>query len=100
MYFNLLEIYLVGAIIACLSGCDRSQIQSLPNDRVVLNVSLQEKVRLLARLGFTNPLSHGNVERDSKGSRLFITVETGSFFNPVQQSRTQQLVVSRPKAFT
>jgi hypothetical protein len=65
----------------------------LPNNKVVLEISLQEKLRMIKRLGFTNVVTHGSLWRDSKGTRLFFSVETGTHNNPVQQLRTQQLVV-------
>jgi hypothetical protein len=86
-------------VIACLigslavAGCGRSQPLPLPDGKVVLHISLKGQERLFTRLGFTNLLSHGPVERDSSGTRLFLRVETGSSFNPVQELRTQQLVV-------
>jgi hypothetical protein len=82
---------LIGSLAVCICGC--SQTTTLPDGKVVLQISLKEKQTLLSRLGFTNILSHGPVERDSSGTRLFVTVETGSSFNPVQELRTQQLVV-------
>ncbi|MGD0252787.1 MAG: hypothetical protein ABSC01_08835 [Verrucomicrobiota bacterium] len=80
-------------IVATLCGNSHAENIPLPNNKVVLEISLQEKLRLFTRLGFTNILSHGPVERDSKGTRLFIRVETGTNFATTQESRTQQLVV-------
>lgn len=85
-------------IIACLvavacCACGGSKPRILSNGKVVLQVSLEEKKRLFTRLGFTNILSHGPVERDSRGTRIFTRVETGNSYNSVQELRTQQLVV-------
>ena len=79
--------------VATLCGNSPAENISLPNDKVVLEVSLQEKLRLITRLGFTNVVTDGTVWRDCKGTRLFFSVETGMHNNPVQQLRTQQLVV-------
>ena len=82
---------LIGSLAVCF--CGFSQTIPLPDGKVVLQISLKQKKLLLSRLGFTNILSHGPVERDSSGTRLFVRVETGKSFNPVQELRTQQLVV-------
>jgi hypothetical protein len=79
--------------VAALSGCSKSPSSALPNGKILLNVSLAEKERLFARLGFTNVVTHGPVERDSLGTRIFVTVETGSGSPRAQELRTQQLIV-------
>jgi len=84
----------LGLLIACfLFGCGNAQIHPLQKDKVLLNVSNTDKLRLLTRLGFTNMASHGPVERDSLGTRLFIRVEPESSRGQAQNDRTQQLVV-------
>ena len=89
---RLLVIASVSVLIG-LCGCGGSKPRSLSNNRVLLQPSLAEKERLLARMGFTNIVTHGAVERDSTGTRIFVSVETGNRSNLVQQLRTQQLVV-------
>ena len=89
--FNVVLATVSALVLLC--GCGNSQIQPLPKDKVLLNVSLAEKVRLLTRLGFTNMGPHGPVERDSLGTRLFIRVEPESSRGLAQNERTQQLVV-------
>ncbi len=89
--FPLLIATVIPFLILC--GCGDAQIRPLAQDKVLLNVSLAEKVRLLTRLGFTNMGPHGPVERDSLGTRLFIHVEPDSFVGRAQTERTQQLVV-------
>ena len=83
------------SLIIAATLCAKSQAENVPlsNNKVVLEISLQEKQRMIKRLGFTNVVTHGSLCRDSKGTRLFFTVETGMHNNPVQESRTQQLVV-------
>lgn len=89
------SLLIVAGVTMCVAlwGCGSSKPQTLSNGKVLLQASLAEKKRLLTRLGFTNILSHGAVERDSTGTRIFVSVETGTNFNPVPQLRTQQLVV-------
>lgn len=89
--FHIVLATVIALVILC--GCGNAQIRPLPKDKALLNVSLAEKVRLLTRLGFTNMASHGPVERDSLGTRLFIRVETGSRRGQAQNERTQHLVV-------
>jgi hypothetical protein len=89
--FHIVLVIVIALVILC--GCGNAQTRPLPNDKALLNVSLSEKVRLLTRLGFTNMASHGPVERDSLGTRLFITVEPGASRGQAQNERTQQLVV-------
>jgi hypothetical protein len=79
--------------LGILCGCGNAQTRPLSEDKVLLNVSLADKVRLLSRLGFTNMGSHGPVERDTLGTQLFIRVEPNSFLGRAQNERTQQLVV-------
>lgn len=88
-------ILVIATLVTCVAfcACGNSKPRALSNGKVLLQVSLEEKERLFARLGFTNMLSHGPVERDSHGTRIFTRVETGSTYIPVQQLRTQQLVV-------
>ncbi len=50
--FPLLIATVIPFLILC--GCGDAQIRPLAQDKVLLNVSLAEKVRLLTRLGFTN----------------------------------------------
>lgn len=75
-----------------LSACG-PEIGFPANNKVLLLPSLVEKERLLARMGFTNILSHGPVERNSAGTEIFVTVETGTSSNPIQQSRIQHLII-------
>jgi len=89
--FILFIAILIRSLAFCV--CGTSQTITLPDGKVVLQISLKEKKQMLSKLGFTNILSHGPVERDSSGTRLFVRVETGKSFNPVQELRTQQLVV-------
>jgi hypothetical protein len=89
--FHLVLANVIALVV--LSGWGVAQTYPLPNDKVLLNISLAEKVRLFNRLGFTNMVSHGAVVRDSLGTRLYISVEPGSWHNQAQNLRTQQLVV-------
>jgi hypothetical protein len=88
-------LFIIAGVVTCLGicACGDPKPRILSNGKVLLQISLEEKERLLTRLDFTNMLSHGPVERNSRGARLFVSVETGVSFNPVQQLRTQQLVV-------
>jgi hypothetical protein len=87
--------FLIAGLVCLLDvcGCGTSPTTPLPDGKVVLQISRKDKETMLSRLGLTNILYHGPVERDSSGTRLFVRVETGLSFNPVQELRTQQLVV-------
>jgi len=89
-----LVFYLLNLIVLAMF-CSNGHAENipLPNNKVVLEISLQEKLRMIKRLGFSNVVTHGSLQRDSKGARLYFSVETGIHNNPVQESRTQQLVV-------
>jgi hypothetical protein len=69
--------FLLAASLMVLCGCATRQIRPLRDDRVLLNISYKEEVRLLTRLGFTNRLAYG-VYRDSVGTRLFVLVQPGA----------------------
>ena len=86
---------IVTSAVACMAlcSCGKSKVQNLSNGKVLLQVSLDEKKRLFTNLGITNVLTHGPVERDSRGTKIFIRVEIGTSYGAVQESRTQQLVV-------
>jgi hypothetical protein len=88
-------LFIIVSVVTCTAffGCGKSEPRSLSNGKVLLQASLDEKKRLITRLGFTNVLSHGPMERDSLGTHLFLRVETGTSFDTAQQLRTQQLVV-------
>jgi hypothetical protein len=66
--FHLVLANVIALVVAF--GCSAAEILPLPGDKVVLNISLSEKVRVLTRLGFTNMRTHGAVERDSLGTRV------------------------------
>jgi hypothetical protein len=74
---------------ALLCGCESRKVHNLPKGKAVLNLSFVEKELLLSRLGFTNLLYSGPVERDSTGRKLFIQIETGPSFSEA----TQHLVI-------
>jgi hypothetical protein len=81
-----LKLRLMASITcAVLCGCESRQVHNLSKSKVVLNISFAEKSLLLSRLGFTNLLYSGPVERDSTGRKLFIRIETvPSFSNAIQ----------------
>jgi hypothetical protein len=78
--------------LAALCGCGTREVRSLQRDKVLLNVSYEEEVRLVTRLGFTNRVASGWKGRDSTGSRLFVSVEPGPN-TEVQNERTQKMVI-------
>jgi hypothetical protein len=87
-------LIIAGVVFAAvIVGCGKPDNQSPQGGKVLLNVSLAEKKRLIANLGFTNVLTHGPVERDSLGSKIFVRVETGEALGQAQELRTQQLIV-------
>jgi hypothetical protein len=79
-------------LLVVICGCSAAQTLDLPKDKVLLNISYEEKLRLLTRLGFTNIVTSRAVVRDSLGTKLFISVEPGPA-GLSQIERTQQLVV-------
>jgi len=81
--------------LAALCGCSTREVRPLREDRVLLNVSYEEEVRLFTRLGFTNRIATGRgwKGRDSLGTRLFLSVEPGPPHAQVQSERTQKLII-------
>ncbi len=88
------------SLIVVATLCENGHAENipLPNNKAVLEISLQEKLRMIKRLGFTNVLSHGSLWRDSKGTRIFFSVETGANYNPVQQLADWTLIVNKDVA--
>jgi hypothetical protein len=85
-------VFVAVAALVVLCGCGTAQIQPLRNGKVLLNISLGERERLLTRLGFTNWVTSGSICRDSLGTQLFVSVEPGPRAH-AQNERTQKLVV-------
>ncbi len=88
-----LVAHLILAIVLC--SCGKTQVRQLGGSKVLLNISLSERERVLKRLGFTNLMETGAgpVERDSLGTQLFIRVEPPESRGKPQNQRTQQLIV-------
>src|SRR3954465_8628953 len=88
-------ILIVATVVTCMAfgASGSSKLWPLSNGKVLLHVSLDEKERLFKRLGLTNILSSGSVDRDSQGTRIFTRVEIGIRYDQVQRLRTQRLVV-------
>jgi hypothetical protein len=90
---------IITAIAACvpICSCASPKVQTLSDEKVLLQVSFEDATRLLTKLGFTNNVTGaGPVTRDSHGTKLFTRVEPRPS-SKVQQLRTQQLIVVTAK---
>src|SRR4051794_23796237 len=74
-------------------ACAASKPLKLSDKKVLLQASVEQRNRLLARMGLTNTGWLGAVQRDSSGQKLFVTVQTGTNVDQPQTLRTQKLVV-------
>ena len=88
---------ILAASLLGLSGCGTREVRSLRDDKVLLNVSYDEEVRLFTRLGLTNRITSGWMGRDSLGTRLFLKVEPGPPHSRLQSERTQKLIIVTAK---
>jgi hypothetical protein len=87
--------------VLCISlcGCGTGKERRISDTKVLLTLSLEDRDRLLTRVGFTNAGRVGPLTRDSSGQRMFMMVETTPFSGQAQESRTQQLIVITAQGF-